>query len=94
MNPDARIAKNPDVVARDLAENEGGVLLHLDSGAYFGVNRIALIIWELIDGERTAADLVEGLRARVTNGPPQMADDVDAFLASALERKLISVRNE
>ena len=92
MNPDAVYAKNPEVVARDLAENEGGVLLHLQSGAYFGINRVGLLIWEMIDGQRPAAALVEGLRDRLRNGPPGLDADVATFLASALERDLINLR--
>ena len=47
MSADVVYRKNPDVVARGLAEGEGGVLLRLDSGAYFGVNPVGLLVWEL-----------------------------------------------
>jgi hypothetical protein len=91
VNPDAKIQKNPEIVARALAEPEGGVLLHMESGAYFGVNQVGLLVWELVDGERTVADLVEALRARVANGPPELERDVLQFLDSALERDLVVI---
>lgn len=91
MNRDSKIRRNPNVVARELAEREGGVLLHLDSGAYHGMNPVGLVIWELVDGERTVADLVDSVRARVDGAPPQLDQDVIAFLESALERDLVLI---
>jgi len=91
MNRDSKIRRNPNVVARQLAEGEGGVLLHVESGAYHGTNAVGLVIWELIDGERTVAELIDGVRARVDGAPPQLEHDVVAFLDSALERDLILV---
>jgi len=91
MNRDSKVRKNPEVVARGLAEQEGGVLLHLETGAYHGVNPVGLVIWELIDGERTVANLIEATRARVDNPPPQLDQDVIAFLKSAVERDLVHV---
>lgn len=89
MRPDLVFRKSPDIVARGLTEGKGGVLLNLESGAYFSVNAVALAIWELIDGQRTVADLIAGLRERVADGPPELDRDVTVFLDRALERKLI-----
>jgi hypothetical protein len=89
MTPDTIYRKNPDVVARGLAEKEGGVFLRLDSGAYFGVNQVGLLVWELIDGQRTVTELVEAVRTRVTDPPPQLQADIGAFLDRAAERNLV-----
>ena len=90
MNPASIFRKSPDVVARGLAEGQGGVLLRLDTGAYFSVNPVALVVWELIDGQRSVADLSAGLRERVADPPPQLDTDVTSFLEKALERELIA----
>jgi hypothetical protein len=91
MNRDSRVRRNPEVVGRDLAENEGGVLLHLQSGAYHGLNRVGLIVWQLLDEERTVSELVDAVRARFDGAPPKVDDDVIAFLQSALERDLVQL---
>lgn len=91
MRKDSIARQSPDVVARPLAEGEGGVLLHLDSGAYFSVNPVGLVIWELIDGHRTIADLVEALGERIEGVPPTLEADVVAFVDRAADRKLIVV---
>lgn len=91
ITPDSIVRPNPQVVARELAGGEGGVLLHLESGQYHGVNAIGLVIWRCLDGERTVADVVEALRARVEDAPPQLEGDVLAFLESVRERELVAV---
>ena len=91
ISPESKLRKNPQVVARELSEGEGGVLLHLESGQYHGVNRIGLLIWELLDEEGTVEGIVDGIRARVEDAPPRLEDDVVAFLASVEERDLVVV---
>lgn len=91
MDLDSTVRRNPEVVARGLAEQEGGVLLHLETGAYHGLNQVGLLIWELLEGDHTVADLIEGVRARIEGGPPGLEQDVVGFLDSARERDLILV---
>jgi hypothetical protein len=79
---DGVISRNPQVVYRELAGEGGGVLLHLESGAYHGLNETGSLIWELLDGGRTFDALVAGLRERLADAP-------DRFLADLGERDLI-----
>lgn len=89
MDLESRVERNPKVVARQLGEPQGAVLLHLDTGAYHGLNPVAYVVWDLIDGERSVADLVEGVRSRITDAPPQVQQDVLSFLQAALDRDLV-----
>lgn len=91
MDLDSTVRRNPEVVARGLAEQEGGVLLHLETGAYHGLNQVGLLIWEMLEGDHTVADLIEGVRNRIEGGPPGLEQDVVGFLDSARERDLILV---
>lgn len=88
MHPESRVKRAPQVVARELADGEGGVLLHLESGAYHGVNQVGLLIWELLDGERTVGDVIDEVRSRVAGAPPDLDRDVVEFLDRVLERRL------
>jgi hypothetical protein len=89
MDHDSRFERNPRIVARQLGEPEGAVLLHLDTGAYHGLNPVGFVVWDLIDGQRTVTDLIDGVRTRVENAPPEVERDVLAFLDAALARDLI-----
>ena len=62
LQSDIPIARHPSVVYRDLAE--GGVLLHLDSGQYHGVNDTGLAIWGLLERPSTLDELRAGLEAQ------------------------------
>lgn len=90
MEPQIRLRRNPNVVARALAAGQGGVLLHLDTGAYHSINAVGQAIWDLVDGDRTVGEIVAALRERVSGAPPELDSDVVAFLGSALERNLVS----
>ena len=91
IGPQSKLRRNPDVVARDLAEGEGGVLLHMGSGQYHGVNQVGLAIWELIDDGSTVGDVVGRLREQVEDPPPNLEDEVISFLTSVHERDLVVV---
>jgi hypothetical protein len=91
MNGSSKIKRNPDVVARPLAEGEGGVLLHLKTGAYHGINQVGLMIWDRLDGERTIDRIIGEIREEVADPPPQLAADVAAFLDAALARDLVKI---
>lgn len=89
MDSQVRLRQNPNVVARQLGADRGGVLLHVDTGAYHSLNAVGQVIWTLVDGERTVAEIIREVRARVSDAPPQLDDDVRAFLQGALDRDLV-----
>lgn len=91
IGPESKVRRNPQVAARELSEGEGGVLLHLESGQYHGVNRIGLVIWELLEAPQSVRKVVDAVRDRVEEPPPQLERDVIAFLTSVHERDLVVV---
>jgi hypothetical protein len=91
MNSHDVVRKNPQVVARELAPPAGAVLLHLDTGAYHGLNRVGLIVWELIDGKRAIADLAAGVRERIPDAPAGVDADVAAFVKGVADRGLVEI---
>jgi Coenzyme PQQ synthesis protein D (PqqD) len=82
-----KLRRAPQVVYRELA-SEGGVLLHLDSGQYHGVNGTGLAIWELLDGDRTVAEVIAEFRSRLGESPAGLDRDVTEFLGGLSERRL------
>ena len=88
MNGQWNPRKNDRVVFRRLAEGEGGVVLHVESGQYHGLNEVGCMIWELIDGRRTAADIA-GDVARLEGAPANAREEVEMFLDGMRARDLI-----
>jgi hypothetical protein len=90
MKIDSTPRKNPSVAFRTLSAGEGGVLLHLESGEYHGINDLGCLIWELVDGQRSVAEVVEAVRERVDDAPAEVGADVLGFLDDLQQRNLVS----
>lgn len=80
-------SRNPQVVYRDLANEEGGLLLHLESGQYHGVNATGFAIWELIDGRRTISDISAALSEQGETG--DLIAEVSRFIEELRHRDLV-----
>jgi hypothetical protein len=90
MTGEPAIRKNPHVVFRKLAGENGGVLLHAGSGQYHGLNAVGSLIWDLIDGERGLDHLIVELREQVDDPPANLREEAERFLAELRERDLIA----
>jgi Coenzyme PQQ synthesis protein D (PqqD) len=89
ISPDSRPSPSPQAVFRGM--RDGGVLLHLGSGQYHGLNETGVLIWRLLDGERTVADVTSALRAEVSDPPEDLEGYVSGFLDGLRERDLVTV---
>lgn len=92
MNLDAIVSRNPRVVAREMPPPDGAVLLHLETGAYHGLNPVGFLVWSALEQDRPVAEVVEAVRAGVNGAPATLEDDVLSFLEGARDRDLIVVR--
>ncbi len=86
-----RIQPNPRVTYRKLADGSGGVLLHLDTAAYHGLNETGVTIWGLIGDGVTFGQLIEGLRGTLDEVPDDLEDDVAGFISGLAERGLVVI---
>lgn len=88
---DQMIRPNPRSTFRELAEGSGGVLLHLDTAAYHGLNGIGVAIWSLIQPGIRFGALIDELRAQIPDAPPALDDEVATFLGELRERDLVLI---
>ena len=86
-----RIRRNPDVVFRALEEEQGGVLLHLESGEYHGLNEMGSLIWRLIENETTFDDVVAGVTAETGEAPGEADQEVSDLLDDLNRRNLVEL---
>jgi hypothetical protein len=91
---DQLIRPNPRSTFRELAEGSGGVLLHLDTAAYHGLNEMGVAIWSLIEPGITFGALIDGLRAQITDAPDSLDGDVAMFLEELRQRDLVMIGTE
>jgi hypothetical protein len=91
LDPATAVRRSPRAAYRKLQDGAGGVLLNLDTAAYHGVNEIGALIWSLLDDGPTISVLIARMRAAVPEAPPQLDDDVAAFVQGLAERELVSL---
>ena len=82
------ISPDPSAIFRHL-EN-GGVILNVESGAYFQVNASGRFIWETLEGGVERNDLIEAMATNFDISSDRAAADTDAFLIDLDERSLVT----
>ena len=82
------ISRNPRVEYRDQQE-EGGVLLNLDTNAYHSVNQVGGLVWKLIKEDTRFDELVKELRRVIKNPPSDMEEDLSGYLEGLQQRDLV-----
>jgi Coenzyme PQQ synthesis protein D (PqqD) len=85
------IRPNPRSTFRELTEGSGGVLLHLDTAAYHGLNEVGVAIWSSIGSGITYGELLVRLRTQIPDAPDSLDDDVGTFLDELYQRDLILI---
>jgi hypothetical protein len=85
------IARNPRVAFHPLSEGQGGVLLHLDTGAYHGINAVGFLVWQLLDEQRGFDQLIEMLRGRVEDAPANLDAEIAGFVSDLRARGLLTI---
>lgn len=83
------IRRNPRVVFRKLADEAGGVLLHLDTAAYHGLNEVGTLVWTLLEGAPTFGALLGDLRAQLEDVPSTFDAEISGFLEDLRQRDLV-----
>lgn len=86
---DSPPARNPDVTHQRLQGGEA-VLLHLESGEYHELNPTGALVWSLMDGDRSVAEIAGAVRERVDDPPDDLVQVIRDFLGALRDRDLVS----
>jgi hypothetical protein len=86
--PDRRFVISPDVVHREL-EGEA-VLLNLNTGLYFGLNRTGTHMWRAIEQGATVREMVEAVSRAFSHPADQVEPDVRSLLAELEAKGLVT----
>lgn len=71
-------------------ENES-LLLNVDTGVYFRINEVASLIWENLDGQRTAEEIIQVIVKHFDVSETVALQDYQKFIKQLLENNLIKV---
>lgn len=83
------ISRSASVVAADTVDE--AILIDIDSGYFFQLNKTAARIWELVEPPRSFADLCTALQAKFAAAPDTCRADVAEFVADMQGRGLLKV---
>lgn len=86
---DTRLAPSADTVSREL--DGEAVILHLESGQYYGLDTIGTRIWTLLGDHPRPRDIAAALLEDYDVDAERLAADLLALLARLAERRLIDV---
>jgi hypothetical protein len=67
------------------------VLLHMESGIYFGLDEVGTRVWELLETASTLQEIFERMDEEFEVNREQLNVDVQAFLQELLDAELIFV---
>jgi Coenzyme PQQ synthesis protein D (PqqD) len=90
--PAATIIRSSRAVSRSLAGEGGAVLLNLDSGAYYSLNSVGLLVWSALEHESTFAALLERVRLEIDDASASLDDEIALFLRELANRELITIQ--
>lgn len=81
-----------NVALQDLGDEEGGVLLKLDSGEMYTVNETTLAFLQEIDGERSIGDIIERMMAMFDVDQETLSGDVAEIAEELMGESLVVVK--
>lgn len=65
------------------------VILHLDSGVYFGLDAVGTVIWDMVQTGASRSDLKTALMAKYDVDPTILEADIARFIDQLLENGLL-----
>lgn len=83
------IRRRTSVVSADTSDET--ILIDVDSGYFFQLNKSAAQIWQLVDPPRSFGDLCTAIQARFDASPETCRADVAEFVIDMRERGLLEV---
>jgi len=87
IGPESRLRRRDRVLTQRAAGQ--WILLDLDGGQYYALDEVSGRIWDLCDGSRDVAALVEALCEDYEASPETVEADVLSFLGEMVEERLV-----
>lgn len=85
----AKMHVSDDVLIQEL--DGEAVLLHLQTGKYFGLDTIAYRMWQLLVSSASADDAYAALAREYDVEPQILRNDLDRLLGQLVEQRLLEV---
>ena len=85
-------AKGKEVVHKEIESKS--VLLNLENGSYYTLNKTGTFIWSLLDGKTAVKQLIEPLTQNFDVAKDEASKDVFALIANLKKEGLIELHDK
>lgn len=92
LAPDTMVVATDAQVSSSLEDEE--VILHLESGTYYGLNPVGRHIWRLVQSPTTVQSICDRIEADFDVGRKQVERDVVSLLEDLIAEDLVYVTSE
>jgi hypothetical protein len=89
LNEETLISRRETIVAADVADD--AILLDIDSGYFFQLNKSAARIWNLLETPKTFASLCADLQQAFQAGDSSISADAREFVFDLQQRGIIDL---
>ena len=90
VSADSTVVAAPSQVSADLAGERA--ILHLDSGVYYGLDKVGASIWAFIQKPKKVSDILRMLLERYDVEPRRCRQDLLVLLEKLSAEKLVEIR--
>jgi hypothetical protein len=87
---DSRVSISEDAVFRELGGES--VIVHLDSGIYYGLDPVGTRVWQLIDAHGQLKPVFEAALDEFDVEPARLEEDLLRLVTELASRRLVVVR--
>jgi hypothetical protein len=88
MEPSDKPVANPSAIFQETGDG-WAVLVNLDTARSLALNPSGILVWQLIDGQRSVDEITAGVKRHFRDTPPRVTDDVAALLDILAEEGMI-----
>lgn len=89
MDHQSRLKQSENVTFETVAGE--AILIRLDTGTYFSLNKVGTEFWEQLDGTRNIAELAQAIAAQYDVAPEMVQEDLLELAIALHDEALVEV---
>jgi hypothetical protein len=89
MDSSSRLHRRPDVTFQSVAGE--AILIRMDTGTYFSLNKIGTEFWDMLDGQQTLAQHAAVIAAKYNVDVPRVTNDLLELAEKLADERLVDV---
>jgi hypothetical protein len=87
--PETKIVRSETLLSNHLGKDV--VMMDIEKGAYYGMEKVAARIWEMVENPVTVGNICENLTNEYEVSPEKCLADLTPFLDDLLSREIIEI---